>query len=121
MIATFIDLTGQTFVREIKKIEKLLKYTPALDHARMLQALFEKTHIPNATRVQTYVLQTVSNNIPVYKEIIEPYTDAAKIPPKPVFKEEQPEVLKASPLIETKVVTPMVDSGLEDMYKKLKG
>lgn len=115
MIGTFIDLTGQTFVREIKKLEKIIKYVSSnLTSDEMIKALFEQREIPKATtRTQTYVLQSVTNNIPVYKEILEPYTNAATIAPKPIVMTKEDKV--------TVQPTLTVDTSFEDMYKKLKG
>lgn len=115
MIATFIDLTGQTFVREIKKLEKILNYIPADDPERMLRALMDKTPIKNPSKTQTYVLESVRNSIPLYREVIQPYTDAAQLREKEVVK--VPEVKAVEPV---KTVEP-IDSGFDAMYKKLKG
>lgn len=115
MIATFIDLTGQTFVREIKKLEKVIKYaSTTADATKLVEAFFEKKDLPRpVTRTQIYILQTVTNNIPLYKEVLDNWQDAAPaVSTKPAFMVEPPKKVET--------ITP-IDSAFDEMYKRLKG
>lgn len=115
MIATFIDLNGQTFVREIKKLEKIIKYaSTTADATKLIEAFFEKKELPRpVTKTQIYILQTVTNNIPLYKEVLDEWQDAA-----PVVSTRPAVIIEQPKKVENKVV---VDSAFDEMYKRLKG